>query len=51
VGGFLSVIIDHDAMHKYTEKIVCCFGCGWKGEIWEKFLIFQGKAATRIVSS
>jgi len=33
--SFLSAFIDHDAAHKYAEKILCCFGCGWKGEVWE----------------
>jgi hypothetical protein len=33
--AFLSVFIDHDAAHKYVDNIVCCFGCGWKGEIRE----------------
>jgi len=35
--AFLSVFIDHDAAHNYAEKILCCFGCGWKGELWENF--------------
>jgi len=51
-GQFLNIFIDRDAAHKYAEKILCCFGCGWKGEVWENFLgkFFQGKAAARIVS-
>ena len=32
-GCFLSVFIHHDAAYKSAEKIVYCFGCGWKGEV------------------
>jgi hypothetical protein len=32
---FLSIFIVGDAAHKDAEKIVCWFGCGWKGEVWE----------------
>ena len=37
--AFLSVFIGHDAAHKYNVKILCCFGCGWKGEVWENFKV------------
>jgi len=37
---FLSAFIEHDAAHKYAEKILCCFGCGWKGEVWENLRVF-----------
>jgi len=48
--AFLIVFIDHDAAHKYAKKILCCFGCGWRGEVWENLGVFLGKAAAIIVS-
>ena len=46
--GILSVFIDHYAAHKYAENILCCFGCGWKGEVRENLRVFQGKAAAEL---
>jgi hypothetical protein len=39
--AFHTILVDYDATHKYAEKIVCCFGCGWKGEVWENLQIFK----------
>jgi hypothetical protein len=43
VVSFLIVVIDYDAAHKYAEKILCCFVCGWKGELWETLQFFLWK--------
>ena len=43
----LSVCIDHDAAHKYAEKILVCFGCGWKGEVLENFRVFLRKGSSK----
>jgi hypothetical protein len=40
---FLSVFIDHDATHTYTEKIVCCFVCGGKEKCGKTCEIFKKK--------
>jgi hypothetical protein len=49
VVGFLSVFIHHDAAYKSAEKILYCFGCGWKGELCENLGVLEGKAEARIV--
>jgi hypothetical protein len=38
--ALLSVFIEHNAAHKYAEKILYFFGCGWKGKVWEYFQVF-----------
>ena len=47
--AFLIVVIDYDAAHKYAEKILCWFGCGWKGEMRETLQVFF-KEAAKIIS-
>ena len=39
--AFLSVYIDHDAAHKYAEKILCCLGLGGREKYGKTYEFFK----------